>query len=360
MARRVLVVAIAALAAMVTAVPAASAAVRPFGPAVTVVGGCVPGLGDAVVTSDGSVRGFVDCPSSIGPRIRFFSRNAAGPPNPSEDTGFGGTVLAVAYDTTAAYVLFYTDSAIWIGKRTNAGVYSSRAVDSWSGVVPPTGDVIARDGQWFGVWSKQVGPGGEFAQLELFQAGTAYPIRRITNRPDVDDVEPSLAYSGAIPVLVWSRLQDPALPGQSDLWVAKFLGGGWQSRVFATLGVNNHSPDISTAGGLTFVTWGRDSRIVVASNRTGSFTSHTFNTGGFGPKVAASTSAGLVDHVFVTWNGGNRVFFAETASSGSVTEVWDGTNITGPGTAVVGIGAYAGKATVAYRSETTVDLRSQN
>jgi len=367
MVRRVLVGALAALAAMVMTATAASAVVRPFDPAVPVVGGCGPGLGDAVVvTSDGSARGFVDCPTASGPRIRFFSRGAGGTVNPSEPTGFTGNVLGVAYDSTATYVLFFTDSEIRIGKRTNAGVYSSRAVDSWRGVVPPTGDVIALNGQWFGVWSKQVGPGGEFAQTELFQAGSAYPLRRITTNASVDDFEPSLAYSGTIPVLVWTRLQNPAVPGPSDLWVAKFIGGGWQSRLFASVGVNNYLPDVRITGGLTFVTWGRDGRIVVASNRTGSFASHTFNTGGFGSKVAASTSAGFVTNVFVTWtvfgatDAGNRVFFAETASNGGVTGVWSGAYISNPSTAAFGIGAFAGKATVAFRSDTTVYLRSQS
>jgi hypothetical protein len=370
MVRRVLVAAIAALTAMVMMAPGAAAAVRPFDPAVTVVGGCAPGRGDAVVTSFGSVRGFVDCPSSVGPRIRFFSRASDGTVRPSESTGFSGTVLGVAYDATATYVLFYTDSNILIGKRTNAGVYSFRAVDSWSGVAPPTGDIIARSGQWFGVWSKQVGPGGEFAQTELFQAGSAYRLRRITNTAaSIDDGEPSLAYTnnGTVPLLVWTRAQAPELPGPSDLRVAKFIGGAWQSRLFASLGNRNYSPDVQVRGRFTFVTWGRDGRIVVASNRLGAFASHTFNTPGFQPKVAASVSAGAVDHVFVTWtvpgdtDAGNRVFFAEAASDGFVTGVlWEGTYITGPGTAAFGIGAFAGKATVAYRSETAVYVRSQS
>ncbi|HEY6748754.1 MAG TPA: hypothetical protein VI357_23945 [Mycobacteriales bacterium] len=74
------------------------------------------------------------------------------------------------------------------------------------------------------------------------------PFRRITNRPDLADVSPAPAYSGTIPVLVWSRLQEPERPGPSDVWVAKYLNGGWQSRVFASLGTFNDNPDIATAG----------------------------------------------------------------------------------------------------------------
>lgn len=366
MLRRVPIVAVATMAVLVMTGTAASAAVRPFGAPQTVAGGCAPGLGDAVTAADGAVRGFVDCSTAAGPRIRFFSRTAAGTVNPSEQTGFAGTVMGVADDSTGTYVLFHTDSAVVIGKRTTAGVYSSRVVDAWSGVVPPTGDVIARDGQWFGVWSEQVGPGGEFAQTDLFQAGTVYPVRRVTFNTAVDDFEPSLAYSGSIPVLVWTRLTNPALPGPSDLWVSKLVGGVWQSRVFAGAGVNNYTPDIAVAGGVTFVTWGRDGRVVVASNRTGTFVSKTFNTGGFQPKVAASTTAGAVDHVFVTWtvpveqDTSARAFFAETASDGGVSAVWNGAFVTDPPSAAFAVGGFGGKATVAYRTESSVFVRTQS
>jgi hypothetical protein len=318
------------------------------------------GQGDAATAPDGSFRGFAECGSATDARIRFFSRTAAGVVNPSEDSGFRGQVLGVAVDTTASYVLFSTATTISIGKRTNAGAYSSRAVDTWTGVVPPSGDVIARGGRWFGVWDKQVGPGGEFADVELFQGGSVEPFRRITNRPDVDDLDPALAYSGTIPVLVWSRLQAPAVPGPSDLWVAKYLGGAWQSRVFASLGTHNYTPDIATAGGLTYVTWGRDGSIVVAGNSTGPFLSHTFLTQGFTPKVAASATAGPVDHVFTTWTANSgRVFFAETASNDAVTG-WQGIFLTSyPVSGLFDVDSQAGKAVVAYSNAAVVRLRVQ-
>lgn len=339
----------------------ASAAVRPFGPEVVAAGACGLGLGEAATAPNGSFLGFAECGGATDAPIRFFSRTGAGVENPSENSGFRGKVLGVTVDTTGAYVLFRTATTISIGKRTNAGAYSSRAVDTWTGVGSPAGDVIAQGGRWFGVWSKQVGPGGEFADAELFQGGSVEPFRRITNRPDVDDLEPALAYSGTIPVLVWSRLQAPAVPGPSDLWVAKYLNGAWQSRVFASLGTHNSSPDIATAGGLTFVTWSRDGHIVVAGNRSGSFVSHTFLTPGLAPKVAASATAGPVDHVFTTWahRDNGRVFFAETASSDAVTG-WQGIFLTS--SAVIGaygLDSQAGKAVVAYSTTVDVRLRAQ-
>ena len=361
MVRRTIILGIAVVAVGAVTVSTASAAVRPFGPEVVAAGACGLGLGEAATAPDASFRGFAECGGSNGAPIRFFSRTAAGVENPSENSGFRGNVLGVTVDTTATYVLFRTATTISIGKRTNAGAYSSRAVDTWTGVGSPAGDVIAQGGRWFGVWSKQVGPGGEFADSELFQGGSVEPFRRITNRPDVDDLQPALAYSGTIPVLVWSRLQAPALPGPSDLWVAKYLNGGWQSRVFASLGTNNFRPDIATAGGLTFVTWSRDGHIVVAGNRSGSFVSHTFLTPGLAPKVAASATAGPVDHVFTTWThrDNGRVFFAETASSDAVTG-WQGVFLTS--SAVIGaygLDSQAGKAVVAYSTDVDVRLRAQ-
>lgn len=364
MLRRSPIVAIAAFVAIVLGTTSASAQVGPFDPPQTVVGGCESFFGDAVATAGGDTQGFVTCVTPTGLRIRFFSRTAGGTVNPSENTGFVGNVLGVANDATGTYVLFNNDTEILIGKRTNAGAYSSRVVDTFGGGgLFPTGDVIARDGQWFGVWSEQVGPGGEFAQTELFQAGTAFPVRRITTTAEnVDDLSPSLTYSGNTPVLVWTRFESPAVPGPSDIWVAKFISGVWQSRVFASAGTNNYLPDIQWSGGVTAVTWNRDNFVVVASNPTGSFTSHTFNTGGIAPKVAPSISPTAADDIFVTWTAfnpaGDRVFFAETASS-SVNGTWHGANIAPAGTFSFAVGAAGGKATVSYQEGSTVRVRAQ-
>jgi hypothetical protein len=113
------------------------------------------------------------------------------------------------------------------------------------------------------------------------------------------------------------------------------------------------------------VTWNRDGFVWVASNPTGSFTSRMFNTGGFLPKVAASTTGGFVDHIFVTWTAFgatpdlDRVFFAESASSGSVHMTWDGTYIAPAGTFAMAVGGSGTKGTVTYTSSSGVFIRSQ-
>jgi len=362
MLRRSVLVAVVAFTAVLfsTATPV-GAAVRPFNPPQTVVGGCGSFTADSVVTSSGALVGFATCPGPSGLPIRFFSRNANGTVNPSQATGFFGSVLAVTYDTTATYVLYFNDSEIRIGKRSNTGVFSSRAVDTGDGFFSG-GDIIARDGRWFGVWSKQVGPSGEFGQSDLFSSGTGLGISRVTTS-DLDDFRPTLAYSGTIPVAIWSRASFVDEFGASDLIVKKYIGGTWQGeRVFASLGTLNLVPDMYITAGRTFVTWYRDGFIVVASNATGSFTSHRFNTGGFEPRVAASTTSGVIDHVFVSWTSfgeaNTRVFFAESASTGSVQGTWDGATIAPDGFAI-GVGGFATKAIVTYGTFTSVAARAQ-
>jgi hypothetical protein len=232
----------------------------------------------------------------------------------------------------------------------------------------PTGDVIAKDGQWFGVWSKQVGPGGTSAQTELFSAGSVLPVRRVTTSAANDDQQPTLAYSASIPVMIWSRSAAPASSEFSDLYKAKFIGGTWEApQPFATLGSANFDPDMQIAGGRTFVAWNRGVGVWVASNPFGPFTSHHFNTTGFRPKVAASTTGGVVDHIFVLFTTFgprlevNQPFFAESASDGSVDLAWDGTRIAPAIAYGLGVGGHATKGTATYwdRTANAVAIRSQ-
>ena len=359
-ARRVLVVAAATLAATVAMIPAANAAPRPFGPPVTVAG-CL-GVGDGVTGVDGSYRGFVGCGEFPGPPIRFVSRTAAGVVNPSVNSGLSGVVLDVATDATATYVLFYRANLISVGKRTNDGEFSSRVVDTWSGITRPTGSIIARDGQWFGVWSKPVGS-SVTADLELYQGGTGASTVRITNKPAVADVQPRLVYFGTVPTMVWARVSTPGRPTSSDLWVSSYRSGGWNSRLFASAGTFNSDPDITVGSGTTYITWVRDGRIVVAGNSTNVFVSHTFNTGGRAPKVAVSVS-GVVDHVFVAWTTTtSRVFFAETTNPDGVTG-YQGEVVAGEVNSFLlgpwALGGYGGKATISYTEDYQSRLLTQS
>jgi hypothetical protein len=346
----------AAVMAVLLSASSVGAAVRPFNPPQTVVGGCTSRFGDSVLSTGGTLFGYATCQDNS---IRFFSRQPNGTVNPSAPTGFSGRVIGVALDSTASYVLFVTSGEVHIGKRTTAGVFSSRTVDTGADAGPlTTGAVIAKDGQWFGVWSKLVTTSSGVVHNRLFSAGSTLNVRPVaTSTASVEDIQPTLAYSGSTPVLIWNRIFDPS--GASDLYKAKFLAGNWEApQLFASAGNGNFQPDMAIAGGRTFVTWVRDGFIWVASNATssGAFSSRMFNTGGTEPRVAASTTSGFVDHIFVAWTAfptqtsQGQVFFAESASSGSVHMTWDGTTIAPEGTRTISVGGTATKATVSYLS----------
>jgi hypothetical protein len=199
----------------------------------------------------------------------------------------------------------------------------------------------------------EVGPGGEFAPQELFQAktyGTDLGRQRITFNP-LWDSEPSLARRpGGGAVLAWERNDGPG--GEvSDVRVATSADGTWSSRAFATAGSRNTQPDVFTAGVVTYVTWIRDGRTVAADNASGTFRSHTFVTGAsFRPRVAAS-----LGRTFVIWTTpGTRTFFAERVAG-----AWSGAYLSDPprpGFAVTGRG---GKATALMSSALRLFARTE-
>jgi hypothetical protein len=128
---------------------------------------------------------------------------------------------------------------------------------------------------WWAVWSEQVGPGGEFAQTELFQAktyGGALTRTRVTFNPD-NDHQPALAFRpggggelafvrdngfGDEPTHSYLRLA--TAPGTSGTWT------GHQARAFVAHG---RSTDVNVAGGRTRVVWSEQGDGTVLAERLG-------------------------------------------------------------------------------------------
>jgi len=341
---------------VVTAMPA-HAAVRPFAPSKRAVGPCLPNHADAVVAGDGVLRGFAVC----FPSLMFFSQDlAAGTAPVAESTPFAGNVLGVAQDTTGTYVLYWDDTAVRVGKRTTAGGYVGQLVHAYTSEVDfPSGDIVARDGQWTAVWSEQLPPGDKAAQRELFTAGSAQAVRRLTTTAgNIDDVDATLAFAGATVVLVWTRRYNPGAGGPSDLHLAKMRDGTWfGSRRLISAGRQNHSPDLAVSNSRTYLAWVRDRAIVVADNGTGIFRSHRFDLpfpGGGEPRIATSSSA-----IFVAWSQG-RVAFAENLGDGSVTTgTWERSFVTGAERDLHALAGWHGKATVVYRTPTDIRTITQ-
>jgi hypothetical protein len=357
MSRRLIRLAAVGVAALTVgalgALPAS--AVGPFGPPLVLVPACEGTGGDAAISSVGTVRGFAGCGDTAA-SIWFF-RAAPGQPTFRQQSPYTGVVLAVAWDgVSATYVVYDTGSGLRIGKRTEQGTGSFAQPTTLSfavGATPHRADVVASAGQWWAVWSEQVGPGGEFAQRELFQRRTllgTQPRTRITfTAANLDDAFPTLSYYGGTVTLVWARATSPALPGPSDLRIARSTGGAWSSRSLATAGDQNTDPDLLVYAGVAYVAWERDGRIVAADNASGAFTSHTFATPGADPHVGTS-----LGRTFVAWNTGGPVFVAERAGG-----VWTGAAVTGIPASAIAIPAQGGRARLIYRSDVDVRMRTQ-
>jgi hypothetical protein len=336
---------------------APAAAVGPFAPAETVINGCSDGVGDAAIAVNGTTRGFFNCTGVSSGAIRFFRDTPSSAPA-VEISPYVGSVQAVAWDgQNATYVVFTSGGALRIAKREEStGAYSPVTTLTTTGAnaIFFTTDVVAVNGQWWAVWSEQVGPGGEFAEIDLFQRHTLLGVQgrtRITTTTDSDDIEPTLAYSGGRVTMVWTRAFASAVPGPSNLMIAQSTGGPWLSRPFATLGNLNSEPDVTISAGVTWVSWSRDSAIFVADNAGGPFVSRRLTTAGSGSTVAVSGSS-----AFVAWYAFNadRVVIAERAAG-----VWTSGQVDSPSSRPLRVLAQGTKARVVYLRNQSVLIRTQ-
>jgi hypothetical protein len=354
--RRPVIIVLLSLALLVAvAVPAH--AVGAFGAPVTVVPSpCsfVFADADAALGSDGLTRGFVTY-NGPGCPFQIWYFQGSGSSWTRQLSPYRGVVLGVAVDGVDTYLLYAADDGIRITKRTAAGFTPGRRLSSTAALtgVVPRGDVIATGGTWWAVWSEQVGPGGEFAPQELFQAktyGTDLNRQQITFNP-LWDSEPSLAKRpGGGAVLAWERNDGPGAE-LSDIRVATSADGSWSSRAFATAGSLNTQPDVFTAGVVTYVAWTRDGRAVAADNTGGAFASHTFLTpASFRPRIAASLGT-----VFVIWTTPTpRTFFAERVAG-----TWSGTYLSDPPRPGFAVTARGGKATALMLSALRLFARTE-
>jgi hypothetical protein len=321
--------ALATAAGLVVVAGAPAQAIAPFGPISTVVNPACDfemAYGDAAVSSTGTVRGFVSfsgggCGTTR--TIRYFQ--GKGSTWSSAVTPHRGIVLSTTHDSTGVYLLFGASDGVRLAKRSFGGSWlfnkrlSPKGIDT--GAVYPQGDVVASAGKWWAVWTEQVGPGGEFAQQDLFQSSTfaspALSRRRITSSND-DDVEPTLTLrpSGAGGFLAWTR-NDGAAGLRSAVRVARApMSGGWSAK---QLSADASSPDLTTRGSTIYLAYERAARVTVDYDPWTTPTTANLSAVGTGYRPRVSVSGG---HAFVGWNtttAPNHVVVADRVS-GAVTQ----------------------------------------
>jgi hypothetical protein len=359
-----------ALAGVVALILAAAPAVAlsPFGSTVEVVESSCrfeDSTGDAVMGSDGILRGFVDfaggnCPGSAA--IRYYEKD--GGDVTVETSPYRGDVLSVTSDATGVYLLYQArNGSLYLTKRTSGGVFTAgRRLSSVKEDGPVEGDVIANGGTWWAVWTEPV-PGGRQAATSLNQAktmGTDIPFQRLTTASVGLELTPSLALRpGNRAALAWSRT-----PSVNTDWIALWVGaadsnGKWRSRQFELAPVAGGGvhilPSVFVTGPTTYIAWQHDATIMVADNRGGSFKAKSFLTPGVLPTVSASGGK-----VFVGWTSirsPERAFITQRVGS-----TWSG-NYVSPATShhqsMAGTFSFSGDATALMLSPSRLYARSQ-
>src|ERR687887_306365 len=206
----------------------------------------------------------------------------------AERTPYLGRVLA-SDQSSGAFVLYAASGGIFLGERTfGSGAYllPARQLSSTApGAVAPQGALLAGGhNTWWAVWSEQVGPGGEFAQTELFQAktyGGALTRTRVTFNPD-NDHQPALAFrpggGGELAFVRDNGFGDEPTHSYLRLATAPGTSGTWTGHQLATVGINT-DPSIDTTPstlGHTYVAWLRNGQVFETDDRSGGFQARAF------------------------------------------------------------------------------------
>lgn len=341
----------------------ASAAAPSFAsPATIVSAGCNfdDVTGDAKLSSDSLTRGFVafhggGCADE--PAIRYVRQSGGG--WTAVTSPYRGRVLAVAPDGISTWLLYANAGGIHLGRRTSAGAFaaSSRlSPNGLGGAVFPTGDLVASGGRYWAVWTEQVGPGGEFAQQELFQALTlgqghfhdGIGRQQITG-VSRDDAQPSLTLdpnatgSAGRVVMVWTR-SDGAQGLVSNLYTASAgFDGRWSGRQWTRTGTLASGADLHTILSSKVVVAGyvAGGQVVQAVNAPATLATNRFRVRGTGPRATRSLGTN-----FTAWtSNAQHLVLAASGAAGSVSFEVD----LNPGAGqqrLVAVTARAGKATV--------------
>ena len=356
MRRRLLLVLSTALVVGALTAPARAA----VGPTTVVQVGCdfETVTADAVVTPGGVTRGFVSFHGGGCANVGLiFYFQGSGSTWTRAQSPLRGRVLAAADDGSSTFLLYQSSSGVWVAKRPHTGGLvnvqrvSTRAL---GGAVLSAGDLVAFTDQWWAVWNEQVGPGGEFAPLKLFQSKTIGagdcidPItkQQITFNQSLDDERPSIvlkpASAGASGADLFFARTNGAQGTSAHIWRASAdCDADWDFSQLSFAGQVDLNPDAFRSGsGINQLAFQRDGpHIVYLNNRTGIYRGLQFNTPGVQPRVTTSSGA-----VFVAFQDFRQHPFVAISRAGS----WSGRDLT-PGAGrqlVLAVTASGGRGTV--------------
>jgi hypothetical protein len=286
-------------------------------------------------------------------------------------TPWTGYVQAVADDGGTTFVLWTTSSGrLYIGRRPHNGPASAPTQLATTGGIGAT--LVARDGQWWAVWSTSGCTGHmEGCSTVLWQAkslGRGVRPERVLAKADqvgTHDVLPGLALRGDEAILVFLRRDN-----QGDVihYATADLSGVWTDGPFTPgIGANTaFGPVITVAGSRVIVGWVRNQLPVVSmKDGSGAFVTHALphraQTGTV--RVAASGGRAFVGHYSCfAYRGGwtCRTYVSTLTADGTVTGTTELSAGTGVHTtwSLDDLVATDGIATAAVSTPTAVVTRS--
>jgi hypothetical protein len=354
---------VAPLAPASTATYAAEARTSPaFAPAAVVVDpGCTydQDYAQAAVDGSGVVHGFFNVDgnesfSCASPSTwRFAGHRLAWS---AAKAPVAAQVMSVAVDTTGTYLLYASSTGIHLRKRWASGTVTDRRL-STRGLgthIVPTGDVVARSGRWWAVWTENSLGSAGLGQTDLYQArtiGTDLARTRLTRSTSWSDADPQIALrptSGA--VLVWDR-QEFAFGLTFQVMKATSSHGVWSIHRFTGAGTMNWLADVVVTKASTAITWTRDGSVLYADNAGG-----TWHVRSLGPGDA-SRIARSAGRTFVAYDDHGYVKLAVRGTDGT----WSRALVTPlQGRFVHAVTAYNGRATVLYTDGIRLLARTQS
>ncbi|MFL6136750.1 MAG: hypothetical protein ACJ74O_03005 [Frankiaceae bacterium] len=364
-ARRATLTALAALAVLLAgaAAPALATAraAAALGPVTTVVApGCTydQDYAQAWVDGAGQVHGFFSVDgnesfSCASPSTwRFDGRDPAWT---AVKAPIAAHVMSVTGDSTGVYLLYAATDGIHLRKRWPHGAVTDRRLSA-RGLgthIVPTGDVVARSGGWWAVWTENSHPSG-FGQTDLYQArtiGADLSRTRLTTSTEWSDADPQLALRpGGGAVLVWDR-QPVAESTIAQVMKGTTSGGPWHVAGFTGTSGLSWLPDVAVTATSTAITWTHDGTVRYSDDAGGAWHPRTLGSGD-APRIARSAG-----RTFVAYDDHGYVRLATRGTGGT----WATTTVTPlQGRYVHAVTAYQGRATVLYTDFRRLLARTQS